>query len=478
MYRAVEPYRRVIEAVNGFQGARILHQGVRFDLFSRVADEGKTVMQLARPLGSDPRALELLLNALVAMGFLRKESERYHATPLSQTYLVRGGPKYIGSLVLYQARRWTEWEHLEDAIRTGRPVREPDLYQGDPEDLKLFVHGLHELALARGDARYLAHVLPLQNVRKLADLGGGPGTYAAMLCRTYPKLRAVVVDQPATLKISRRILERFDTTGRVTTSAADILRDPIRGGPFDAALVSNVLHGEDEKTSARLLRKARDLLVPGGLLIVREHCMSPDRTEPEGSAVFALALLLGTRGRTYSFAEMAAWIRAAGFLGVVEIPPEPPMTASLLLAVRPGEHPVAVLPRASEDSHPWSSARFHHPSHPIVTAASIEREPSFVSDAPRNSAAAGLAIHGGLTAAEWSAPPRTARPPASRRATKPRPRTRTAKPSSRARAAKSARSRSSTRASTPRPGRKAKPAARGKPATGAKSRPRKGSKRA
>jgi SAM-dependent methyltransferase len=234
---------------------------------------------------------------------------------------------------------------LGEAIRTGKPVHRPDPHPADPEDLELYVRGLHELALASGDARHLARVLPLQDCRTLLDLGDGPGTYAAMLCRSFPKLQATVAVSPRTLEITRHILHEFDLTGNVGMLAADVVRDPIPGGPYDAVLISNLLNCEDEQTNALVLRKVRDGLAPGGLLIVKAHCMSADRTAPEQGAVFALSLLLATRGRTYSFKEMASWIEAAGLSDLVEIRPEPPMATSLLLALRPGGHPRASLPR-------------------------------------------------------------------------------------------------------------------------------------
>ena len=201
-----------------------------------------------------------------------------------------------------------------------------------------------------------------------------------MLCRSFPNLRAVVADLPGTLKITRRILREFDVSGRVSTLAADVVRDPIKGGPYDVALLSNILHGEDEATDAGLLRRVHDAVNPGGLLVVKEHCMSPDRTEPEHSAVFALALLLGTRGRTYSFKEMAGWIEAAGFRDLVEVPPEPPMTASLLLAVRPGGRVLVTLPRPAA----WLAQPIAHreaASHPEWRPRT-SIEPSGATDEP------------------------------------------------------------------------------------------------
>jgi SAM-dependent methyltransferase len=345
MNRTAEPYLKVMEAVNGYEAARILHVAVGLDVFSKLADEGKTAAQLATLLHVEPRALELLLNALTAMGFLHKEVERFQDTAVSHTYLSLGGPKPLVHLIRHQARRWAEWEKLAEAVRTGRPVRKPDMFQEEPEELEDFIRGMHELALARGDARYLARAIPLARCKKLLDLGGGPGTYASMFCRVNPSLEAVVMDLPATIKVARRVLAEFDTTSRVTFVPGDYRRDPIKGGPFDVALVSNILHAENEETNRPLLRKVFEALAPGGILILKDHVQSADHTEPEYGALFALAMLLTTRGRTYSYGEISAWLEAAGFHDIVQHVPEPPISVSLVLALRPGKRALAVLPR-------------------------------------------------------------------------------------------------------------------------------------
>src|SRR5262245_11196699 len=346
MNRTAEPYLKVSEVVNGFAAARILQLAVELDVFTRLANEAKTAAQLATLIPVHPDALERLLDALVAMGFLAKEAERFRALPISHTYLARSGPKYMGHFIQHLAHRWEDWGRLRDAIQSGKPLRKSDLYtQESPADLELFIRGLHELALARGDARWLARAVPLGRCRRLVDVAGGPGTYAALLCRANHELEATVFDLPATLEVTRKILREFDTTGRVRTLAGDYRSEPIAGGPYDVALLSNVLHAEDEPTNLRLLQKVHDALVPGGILMIKDDVMSPDHTSPENGAVFALELLLGTRGKSYSFGEISGWMGKAGFQDMVEVPVAPPAQVSLVLALRPGKRALVVLPK-------------------------------------------------------------------------------------------------------------------------------------
>ena len=63
------------------------------------------------------------------------------------------------------------------------------------------------------------------------------------------------------------------------------------------------------------------------------------------AAIFALQMLLETPGRTYSFAEISAWLEAAGFHEMVEVPVEAPMSISLVLSLKPGKRALAVLPK-------------------------------------------------------------------------------------------------------------------------------------
>lgn len=391
MNRAVEPYVHLTEVTHGFAASRIVQVAVELDVFSKLANEGKTAAQLSTLIHVHPGALELFLNALASLGLLRKEAERFFDTPISQTYLSKAGPKYLGHLIRFEARRWQDWGRLEEAIRTGKPVRKPDMYQDSPQELDLFVRGMHELALARGDARWLTRAIPLRRCRKLLDVGGGPGTYAAMFCRANRALEATVMDLPATLRVTRKILREFDMSGRVKTMSGDYRAGKIRGAPYDVAFVSNILHAEDEATNRRVLQSVYEALAPGGVLIIKDHVMNADHTVPQNGALFALEMLLGTPGRTYSFGEVSGWLDEIGYADTVEVGMEVPSSLSVILAVRPGKRPLMVLPKPAAKVEPGSEE----------AASDVETPVEASPDAPGNG--------GGSSAAVTRTPP-AARP--------------------------------------------------------------------
>jgi len=84
------------------------------------------------------------------------------------------------------------------------------------------------------------------------------------------------------------------------------------------------------------MAKCFDAIAPGGLIALKDHVMNRDLTDPRAGAVFSLYLLLTTRGRDYSFDEIAGWLSAAGFIDTkMHRLPSPPFTSSLVTARRP-----------------------------------------------------------------------------------------------------------------------------------------------
>jgi hypothetical protein len=102
---------------------------------------------------------------------------------------------------------------------------------------------------------------------------------------------------------------------------------------FDAAFLSNIIHSEDSPTNRVLMRTCYRGLERGGMVIVKDHVMNAELTEPAVGAVFSLYLLLTTAGRDYSFAEISGWLNQAGFTGISRQPlPSPPFSSTVVTA--------------------------------------------------------------------------------------------------------------------------------------------------
>lgn len=304
--------------------ARILMTAAELDVFTAIAGGACEPAALADRLGADPRATARLLCALHEMGYLVREGDEYRNAPIAAHFLVKGSPYYLGSWLVLHALDWPAWGGLTEAIVRGRPPAPGSIF-ADPQRLAVLLHAAHDRARLFHIQPLLA-AIDLRGVHSLLDVGGGAGTYALAFCETYPELRCTLFDLPAAIDVAREVLAPFPAAARIALQAGDFTRDEL-GGPFDAALLSNVLHGEAPAAAAALLARIRRALRPGGRLVIRDTFLGDDGTNAMGGAVFGMTLMIETTaGRTHRLADVEAMLRAAGF-DRTERPGEPLLVA-------------------------------------------------------------------------------------------------------------------------------------------------------
>jgi len=324
-------FRELSRLNGGFAESRILHAAVTLGVFDALDAGGSTAPEIAGRLRTDARATELLLNALVALRLVRKNGDRFEETEVSRTYLASPSPTSYAAMVRFDALQWPSWERLAEVVRSGAPVRTPDMFQTRPEETAAFIEAMASLVQARGDARVLAETLDLAGVRRLLDVGSGPGTYPIELCRRHPGLTATVFDLPGTLEVTRRHVAASGMEERIRLVAGDYRRDPLPGG-HDVVFLSNIIHGEDEATNRALMRSVHAALAPGGRVLIKDHVTDESGTSPAPAAIFSITMLLFTRGRDYSFAEIRDWLMEAGFSRVEADVLPPGLISSLVVA--------------------------------------------------------------------------------------------------------------------------------------------------
>jgi 2-polyprenyl-3-methyl-5-hydroxy-6-metoxy-1,4-benzoquinol methylase len=293
---------------------KILLTATTLDVFSALETQSCTASETAVKLGTNDRALGLLMNALVAIGLLTKERERYANTDVAQRYLVRNRPGYVGHLLLLHDAEWMTWGRLEQAVRTGRSPVSSHVFNTDPE------LGANVLAvldrIGQQSGRSLAEALKLEGVERFLDLGGGAGTNAIACCNLYPKLHATVFDLPQTLKVTERVVKEAGLESRITLLAGDFNRDTL-GGPYDVIVMSDILHYQGPELNAVLVRKCAAHLRPAGRLFIKDRFLDESRTSPAWVAAFAVHILVNTeQGRCYTVAEAVGWMKDAGFEAV------------------------------------------------------------------------------------------------------------------------------------------------------------------
>ena len=317
----------LLQLSGGYWSACALHAGVKLDLFSNTG----TVPELAQATDSDARGVEMLLNALTALGLMAKEGDRYAATPFAAEFLSRSSPRYMGYIIMHHHHLMSGWSRLDESVRSGAPTRGRVSHDGNESEQESFEMGMFNLAML--NAPKIVSSLDLQGRRRLLDLGGGPGTYAIHFCQANPMLTATVYDLPSTRRFAEKTIASFGLSDRVTFLEGDFISADVPTG-FDAAWLSHILHGEGPEGCAVILKRAVAALEPGGVLMVQEFILDDSMAGPLFPALFSLNMLLGTpQGRSYSRRQLEELMTAAGIGSIRRLELDLPNGAGVLAGI-------------------------------------------------------------------------------------------------------------------------------------------------
>lgn len=321
----------LIELATAYWGSAALIAAVRLDVFTRLADGPLTADAVAVALEADPAATDCLLAALTALGLLTKAGDTFANAPLAEAFLVGGRPGFLGPALAYNGDVYPLWAQLDSVVKAGKAQTPPGRYLGDDAArTRNFVYGMHHRALGVG--RAVASVIDLSGRARLADVGGGPGTYSALLTEKTPGLGAEVLDLPGVVAISREIVSSLGASNRVQCTAFDYYADPLPGR-YDAALISGVLHREQPEGVRSILAKTTAALEPGGVLYISDVMVDDDRAGPLFGTMFALNMrVMAHDGRCHSVAEQTAWLAEVGCVVTATTTLPPPINYTIIRA--------------------------------------------------------------------------------------------------------------------------------------------------
>lgn len=322
----------LLQLSGGYWATCALHAAVKLDIFTAIAEVSMTAPELACLLAVDERGLAMLLRALVALDLLEATGDGFRCTPFSATYLSRNTATYMGHIILHHHHLVEGWSHLDEAVKTGAPVRRRSSHDVSDKERESFLMGMYNLASLL--APRVAQAVDLVGRRRLLDLAGGPGTYAIQFCIRNPELTADVYDLATTRPFAEQVIGRFRLQERVSFVCGDLLSDPLGSG-YDVVWISHLLHSESPANSAAVVSKAAAALNPGGLLLIQEFILDDQKTAPLFPTLFALNMLVGTvAGQAYSWQELTGIMAGAGLTGIRRLSLELPNGAGILAGIR------------------------------------------------------------------------------------------------------------------------------------------------
>jgi precorrin-6B methylase 2 len=301
----------IVELARGFMASRILLSGAELDLFTLLSQEPMTAEEIAATTKTGLHGIEILLDALSALGFLEKKSRRYQVAPSVASLLSATASDSILPMVLHMATVWHNWSQITDIVlgkTTPGLKTKGALAEGN---CKAFIGAMHVVA-TKAASEVVVAVNP-GKARRLLDVGGGSGTYTLAMLSAKPEMRATLFDLPPVIEIAHDRVQSADMLDRVELVAGDFYEDELPPG-HDLTLLSAIIHQNNSEQNEALYGKVYRSLNAGGRIVIRDHVMSADRTQPLQGALFAVNMLAGTEGgRTYTFDEIKEGLTVVGF---------------------------------------------------------------------------------------------------------------------------------------------------------------------
>jgi 2-polyprenyl-3-methyl-5-hydroxy-6-metoxy-1,4-benzoquinol methylase len=298
-------------ALYGLTSGRVLAVAQRLGLFKKLLDGPATAGRVADELGLQVAGTRLLCENLGGLGVLEQDGHTFSLAKRSRKWLDPASDTYIGTWLEHAATYWEWYGDLERIVRDGGSFEIHREAAEDEQYWRLYITGQYEIA--RLSAREVAKAIRLPpRPSALLDVAGAHGWFSAELCRRHETLQATVVDLPGSARVGREIIAQAGMSERVAHREGDMFEADL-GGPYDGALVFDIIHHLSAEQVVLLLRRVREALQPGGTLAVLDMFRSDAKRQRASAAALGLLFHLTSGADLHSPDELAGFLAESGF---------------------------------------------------------------------------------------------------------------------------------------------------------------------
>ncbi|MCB2198891.1 methyltransferase domain-containing protein [bacterium] len=296
---------------DGYRQASVLITAQHLGLFDVLSDGARMCDDLANELALDPRNLDLLLRALVGMDLLSVDNEhRFSLHGLAAEFLAPGAEYFMGDIIEHGYSLMKRWVRMEEVVRSGKPIPRETSGGRSPRELRAFIMGMQNIS--KLSAEEVADALDLRGVKRILDLGGGPGTYLYSILNRLPDASGAVLDLPDVVEIAQEQAEVEGVADRVDLIPGDMHSTHL-GGPWDLIFIGNIIHSWGPETNQRLFQRCAEVLSETGRIAIKDFYLDETGTQPRSGALFSLNMMVNNaEGRSFKRVEVESWLRAAG----------------------------------------------------------------------------------------------------------------------------------------------------------------------
>jgi 2-polyprenyl-3-methyl-5-hydroxy-6-metoxy-1,4-benzoquinol methylase len=289
--------------------------GIEIGVFDQLV-EPKMAEDIADAIRIPAAISRFFLDGLVACDLLSKKKGRYRNTRISQAFLVKDSPTYLGQF-LYSYSRYLHSadKHLSDMVAQAMKERTESpgtaTWRSEQEqDLVLDMANYQLAGIAQLLAGIVSGLPEFRTMQKMLDLGGGPGLIGIAIVDSHPDIKGVIFDLPGVIKIADDAIRKHGLDARMTVMSGDFDRDTFGSG-YDLVLASAVLHISRDMDS--LIDKIHNALNPGGIFMSFHEGLTDERTKPAIHVLGYLPMVMTGRDVGMDKGLVSGSMRRAGF---------------------------------------------------------------------------------------------------------------------------------------------------------------------
>lgn len=317
----------ILRVASGFMAAKHLFVANEVGLFEKLAEGPATLDELTQRAGLPRRTTRILVDAMVALGFVERQEDHYQNGSVAATFLSGRTPADLRLFLRFWNRlSYPRWTKLEEAIRTGQAIFGE--LEFTEEQQQIYSEGVE--AVTAGTAQALVTTYDFSPHRRVLDLGGGTGSFLVAVLHHCSGLEATLYEVPAVAAIARQRLAGNPVAGGIRVVEGNFFKDPIPDG-HDVVIAASVVHLFTPERNLELFRRIRKRVPDGARLLLVDFWTDPTHTQPPFAALMAGEFLLSAgEGDVYSEEEVRGWLQESGWRALERKPLAGP--ASLIVA--------------------------------------------------------------------------------------------------------------------------------------------------
>jgi O-methyltransferase/methyltransferase family protein len=300
----------IMKVAQGFMASKFLFAATEAGLFETLAEAPAALEELASRMGLPRRTARILVDAMVALGFVEREGDRYRNGAVAEAFLAGRGPMDLRDFVSFWNRlSYPRWGKLEEALTTGQQLFGE--LEFTKEEQVIFSKGV--AAFTTGAAMAMAATYDFKRHRRVIDVAGGTGNFLVVLLGQHPHLEATLFELPGAAAVARQTIAASSVAARIKVAEGDIFKDPLPAG-HDAVILANVVHLFGPDRVLEMLRRVRKRVPDGARLLLADFWTDTTHTQPVFAALMAGEFLINTgEGDVYSEDDVRGWFAQTGW---------------------------------------------------------------------------------------------------------------------------------------------------------------------